>query len=351
MTHAGHARRGRPQSVATPHGVALDQLERWARARDRLVAGDDPDALHDFRVALRRLRSTLRAFRTEFAAEVPRRTRRRLRRLARASGLSRDLQVHQTWVREQREFVPADARPGAEWLLARLEARQAAADARFARRLPKLCARIERRLRRALEAQGPSPPNRSARNSPSAIVMVRKMVREGTAECRRELRAIHTLADRDHAHAARIAAKRLRYLLEPFTAELPGAEAAAAELTALQALLGELQDAHTLAGELRAAFGELALAEARRQCDTRLPWPETGKAPGASPGIEVRAGLISLSSRLSTQCDECFARLDGQWLDHRAVQLVSRLSAIGAARPPRLRSRRRPSESRARAPS
>jgi CHAD domain-containing protein len=349
MTRPGQPRRARSRAAPKPRDVALDQLERWAKVRDRLVEGADPDALHDFRVALRRLRSTLRAFRTEFAAAVPSRTRRRLRRLARASGRSRDLQVQQAWVREQRASLPVDAGPGIAWVLARLEERQRAADARFARRLPKECARIERRLRRALEVPGPSPPGGPVQNSRTDLVMVRRMIREGTAEFRRELRAIHTLADRNHAHAARIAAKRLRYLLEPFAAELPGAEATIAELTAFQDLLGELQDAHTLAGELRAAFAELAQAKARRDCDTLLPWPEAGKPPGALPGFEVRAGLVALSHRLSTQCDECFARLDGEWLGHRAGELVSRLSAIGAARSSR--PRRRPSESRVHAPS
>ncbi|HEV8612045.1 MAG TPA: CHAD domain-containing protein, partial [Gemmatimonadales bacterium] len=39
------------------------QARTWVRARRRLRQEGDSDALHDFRVALRRLRSTLRAFR------------------------------------------------------------------------------------------------------------------------------------------------------------------------------------------------------------------------------------------------------------------------------------------------
>lgn len=337
MTQPGQTRGARFRATATPHGVALDQLERWARAHARLVQGADPDALHDFRVALRRLRSTLRAFRTEFAGEIPRRTRRRLRRLADASGQSRDLEVQRAWIRAQQESLPPEARSGVEWLLNRLDRRQRAADVRFTRRLGKVYGRLERRLRRALQAPDIAPRSASSRRRATAIVLVRRMIREGTAEFRRELRAVHTLADREHAHAARIAAKRLRYLLEPFTAALPGAEPAVAELTVLQDLLGELQDRHTLAGELRAAFGEAALEEARRRCDELLPWPDPGRARTGRPPSDAHAGLVTLCLRLSAQCDDCFTRLEQEWLGNRADRLVVALSAIGAARPPRRR--------------
>ena len=336
MPQSRQTRGPRSPRAATPRDVALDQLERWAKVHARLVGGGDPEALHDFRVVLRRLRGTLRAFRPEFAADISRRTRRRLRRLARASGLSRDLEVQRAWVRAEQDALPAEARHGAEWLLDRLDRRQREADARFTQRLGKVYPRLERRLRRALDVPDISPRNASPRRA-SPLVTVRRMIREGTAEFRSELGAVHTLADREHAHAARIAAKRLRYLLEPFTKELPGAAAAVAELTALQDLLGELQDAHTLAGELRAAFGEVALEEARRRCDELLPWPEAGPARAGRPRADVNAGLVALSNRLSAQSDECFTRLEREWLGNRADRLVAALSAIGAARPPRHR--------------
>jgi CHAD domain-containing protein len=42
--------------------IALAQVEELRDARDRLAIPGDPEALHDFRVALRRLRTTLRVF-------------------------------------------------------------------------------------------------------------------------------------------------------------------------------------------------------------------------------------------------------------------------------------------------
>ena len=43
--------------------VALALLSDAAAQRERLAQPDDPEALHDFRVALRRLRSWIRSFR------------------------------------------------------------------------------------------------------------------------------------------------------------------------------------------------------------------------------------------------------------------------------------------------
>ena len=57
--------------------LALVQLERAAEARTQLVEGDRNEALHDFRVALRRLRSLLRSHRSRFSVEFPKKALRR----------------------------------------------------------------------------------------------------------------------------------------------------------------------------------------------------------------------------------------------------------------------------------
>ena len=82
--------------------VALGHLADAVAARARLAAAADAEALHDFRVALRRLRSWERAFRPYFEDELPKKLRRKLRDLARDTGASRDLEVHLAWLAEQR---------------------------------------------------------------------------------------------------------------------------------------------------------------------------------------------------------------------------------------------------------
>src|SRR5882724_12182610 len=117
--------------------LARKALDRWSEAHKQLGQADAPGALHAFRVALRRLRSTLRAFRPQLEPLVPRRTRRRLRRLARATGRSRNLQVQREWVLAQLDALSPEARTGAQWLTARLTSSHQEADEQLASRVAK----------------------------------------------------------------------------------------------------------------------------------------------------------------------------------------------------------------------
>ncbi|MBX6421399.1 MAG: CHAD domain-containing protein, partial [Nevskia sp.] len=86
-------------------------LGRWlARAQAavaRLGADRDGEALHDFRVALRRLRTAARAY-GELAAElVPDKPRRKLKRLAADTNATRDAEVFAAWLQAQRKTLPA----------------------------------------------------------------------------------------------------------------------------------------------------------------------------------------------------------------------------------------------------
>src|SRR5262249_21392268 len=90
---------------------------------------DEPDAVHDFRVALRRLRTTLRAFRGYLDGCASKLIRRDLKRLARASGDSRDLQVQRSWVAGRRADLPEAGQAGAKWFQNRIDRCQADADA------------------------------------------------------------------------------------------------------------------------------------------------------------------------------------------------------------------------------
>jgi CHAD domain-containing protein len=92
--------------------LALRLLDDAASARLRLGRPDDPEALHDFRVAIRRLRSSIRAWRDVLDNAVSPRVLRRLRRLARATSESRDLEVHLAWVAAQAPNQREYQRPG-----------------------------------------------------------------------------------------------------------------------------------------------------------------------------------------------------------------------------------------------
>ena len=86
--------------------VALALVADAAAQSERLGRPDDADALHDFRVAVRRLRSWVRAQSQVLEDSIPSRGKRWLRRLARATSASRDGQVFAGWLAEVRPTLP-----------------------------------------------------------------------------------------------------------------------------------------------------------------------------------------------------------------------------------------------------
>ena len=309
--------------------LAIRHLVEWNRARERLDNSSDVEALHDFRVTLRRLRSLSRALRSPSDPLLPRRLRRRLRGMAEATGESRDLEVQEGWVRAQISSLPARQRAGIRRMLSVLDTRRRVANERLRRRLAKRFGPLEERLRATLvEGKGPDVAQPPA-ELPSAGTLVGEAVLRWTGSLESQLGTVHTVADDRAAHTARIAVKRLRYLLEPFQAERSAIAPALTGLKQLQDLLGDLHDSHRIAGELRQAFLGAAVAHAEWRWDDVLPW--TGPVTEAKPstGPDPRAGLVALARGLGTRGAELFSRLKSDWLEGgAAARLCAQLRAI-----------------------
>jgi len=222
---------------------------------------DDPEAVHDFRVALRRLRSWMRAFRPHLADTVRKKTERRLQRLARIAGRARDLEVQSQWLRALPPRSPALTLAAAHWLeqangvaydaARRKLAREVAAD------FPSLADKLDRQLAHYLLDVDVDAP---ARERPLGAVMA-PLLREHRDAVLEKLAAVQTREQLTEAHAARIAVKRLRYLLEALDDVSRPGRAVVKRLAALQHEFGELHDAQVLADRVAA---EIAAGERRR---------------------------------------------------------------------------------------
>jgi len=303
--------------------LALAFLERARRARQALAAGDDPEALHDFRVALRRLRSLLRAFPEEARQAVTRRQLRAVRDLARATNAARDAEVA---LDEIARLLPAPEprqRRGMEALRARLRASLAEVDERAAAELLPAFDRLGRRLagrlgryRVELRLDGTgaeAPPFRS--------ILVERLSchRSDLADA---LAAARTGGD-EEAHRARIAAKRLRYLVEPACQGLASSGAVVASLKRLQDLLGELNDLRQLSALIASAAADLEAHqfELLAAGESRLRRPPE------------RSGLRALAHRLAPRRDELSRQLRRRWLTPKAanrLELERALDALAA---------------------
>jgi CHAD domain-containing protein/CYTH domain-containing protein len=299
--------------------VALDLLGRVREERERLDHPRDDKALHDFRVAMRRLRSWLRAFRHEFDDTLAPKHERRLKRVARATGASRDLEVHLEWVRERRKTLRKAQRPGAEWLLERLNARKAKCDLELRRAVDSYVDRVTRRIEKAMTSYVASVVDRE----PRLARTIADLVRAHAMTLGNALGRVSTMGDRAEAHAARIAAKRLRYLLEPLAGTLADVEPLIEDLVEMQDNLGELRDAQLFGSEI-AGFVAETLAS------------RSAKSPGgAGKDRDMRddavPGLLAMSRRLRRTEETAFATIEESWLGGGADPLLARTASIVAA--------------------
>jgi CHAD domain-containing protein/CYTH domain-containing protein len=306
--------------------LALRRLDEAAAARVRMDNPADAEALHDFRVAIRRLRTSLRAWHEVLADGVSPKVLRRLRRLARATGESRDLEVHLAWVAAQAPQLREYQRPGVQWLEERLRRRQERAGRRLTRAFERHYQPADARLRRRLAVYQATVDPRPL----SAAGALAPLVLRLAGELEARLALVQSITDEARAHDVRIAAKRLRYLLDPFAAELQEAPAIVAQLKALQDVLGELHDAHVFAGELGESLEGAAVEQAKRVSRELLQWTGEGTGPEVTPVEDPRPGLVALAHRLRDIAEAAYGRFQAEWLGGRSVEFFARVRDVAA---------------------
>jgi CHAD domain-containing protein len=222
---------------------------------------ENPEALHDYRVALRRSRTLLGQLKGVFPERDARCWLDRLGRLGELTGPLRDCQVMLADLPLYHSMLPESLRPALAPLQSYLERETASAHRILAERMRrKDYRRTIENWRRFLERPAPKRPA-----APNALVpageicgrriwkLYRSMLREGAV--------LGPDSPQDAFHALRKRGKKLRYLLE-FSASLRGdgkLRDLIAQLKKLQDVLGECQDTAVQRARL------LRLAETLRQ--------------------------------------------------------------------------------------
>jgi CHAD domain-containing protein len=248
--------------------VAADLAHRrrtLARAIARVREGHDAEAVHDLRVACRRLIAAMRLWRDL----VPTRPRplRALRRLRREAGEARDLEVHVALLRHVLEAFPAGDRVRWTGLVESLE-RQTA------RRLARIAVEVSRpRTRRLmadlvrLTAETPPPvagipgdgngatslPIIATATIDATLARANRRAAKAAMRGRRALAIALARPENESLHSARIAVKKWRYALEGLNAVGAAGSAGIARLREFQQVLGDIQDRVTLSRRLRRA--------------------------------------------------------------------------------------------------
>ena len=255
--------------------IVKELVSEAREAAPRCVDPEDAEGLHDFRVSIRRLRSTLSAWKGLLRGVVTKRDRRTLAGFQKRTGASRDAEVALVWLESQRSELCPEHLPSLEWLVGCLGN---PAGAIRASREP-LRAPVTGRT----DGTRASRPHPGGSAAPTGTHLEFETQVAGWADgfvprvadrvpgsgagrpyaealAERVDRIAHRLdarvgglgGDRERGpHRVRIACKRLRYLVEPVGAESEVAVSLVDRCKRLQDVLGTLNDANILDDLLR----------------------------------------------------------------------------------------------------
>jgi CHAD domain-containing protein len=267
------------------HDLATGTL-RLFRHEAGVRTGEDPEAVHQARVATRRLRSTLRTFSSLLDPEWTDRLRDELKWLADLLGQVRDTDVLLERFSEHLAALPADDAKVGPRLLARLVDQRDSARRRL---LGGMATERYAVLLDDLVAAAAAPALLPGGDRPATGVMP-PLVARPWKKLRKAVRKAGGDPADDQLHQIRIRAKRARYAAEAVEPVIgKPAEDFADAVADLQSVLGDHQDAVVGEAWLREAAGAarrdvalvagmLIAAERASAADTRDHWRQVWKA-------------------------------------------------------------------------
>jgi CHAD domain-containing protein len=237
--------------------LALRHLNRFVSLEAKVLKGDDPGAIHDMRVASRRLQQVLDLI---FPKPLPREARRLRRKIRRCRRVLGDLRNCDVLLQQVQGRLARKRCPGREaWRAVEqhLQERRSKSFSRAIRKLSKVnLAVFYMRAKEILERLRPAPepgpglhpvvhPDRPALEPfPARLAQALAGV---WREFEEQVAASHREKTAPSIHAARIGAKRLRYLLEVASHfGLAGSSNALTWLRKIQQHLGDWHDMEVL---------------------------------------------------------------------------------------------------------
>ena len=282
--------------------LALKALSAAVVAERRLGNRFDREALHDFRVAIRRLRSVLRAYRPQLEGAVRPKDRQKLRKIQRATGAGREAEVALEWLTKQQPTLQPEHLAGLNWLSTKLLGRRRRCSDDLDTEIRASFRRTAKKLEQRLAIM------RSEQNLLSEhphVSFARCVVNLTEAYATDLLVTLGQIASTDDAkklHDSRISGKRLRYLLEPVRPYVNEAQQVVKQSKRLLDLLGDLNDIHVLMRDIDRAGREASMSE----------WP----------------GFLELHARLDKERRLLVAKLRDRWLNGELDELVGRARGL-----------------------
>jgi CHAD domain-containing protein len=272
------ARRISAKALEKPaHKVIRHQAERLVtkahRAVHRLGDPQDAEALHDSRVALRRLRGWFQAFREELP--LKRKWRRALKQLAHSTNDARDAEVCLVWLSRLKPQGQADEAQ----FRAELEAQREESYRTVRKELPPRWHGLARKLSHTVAELGSLGSPFRQRFAASLQGYARDFERARVRARRRPIAA--------NIHALRIAGKKLRYLVDVVLKREAAAKGLMGEVETLHDAAGTIQDLQRLQALVEQDFLKQADRRYRRLLKAPGPHGHADLAPEPGPLLRI----------------------------------------------------------------
>jgi CHAD domain-containing protein len=237
-------------------------------------ADPDHENVHQLRVATRRADAAVRIFEPCLPDKTGRKARKRLRRIRRAAGTARDLDVFALDLLEHSGKLAARDRPGVDFLFGHTVGQRALAQQQL-HQVGKQDGDDFEGFVRDLILSVRRPPGGT--DDATFVVLARPLLCNLLTDLRE--RASADLTEYTNLHQVRIAGKRLRYAMEVFAPcfDPPFRQTLYPLVEHMQEILGDANDRYN--GALR--------IEAMRSC-VRAVWPALWKrlAPGINAALQ-----------------------------------------------------------------
>lgn len=315
--------------------VAIALLDEASASATRLGHPEENnEALHDFRVAVRRLRTWLRTFRDQLGGLGSKRARRALGDLARGTNTGRDAEVQLEWLRSQSDLFSTRDRVGYTWLIDWLEARReesyASARGEIVRAFSDIAEKLRHELATLTITVHLAPDGREPSEEGTFREVALGAIKELHATLKAQLREIDG-PNAEEGHEARISAKRLRYVVEPLAAEFPHAAELVKHLKGVQDVLGEMHDMQLLGADIGKALEVAAAGRARRLHNVALKRDPDSQEMRAELRRDERPGLIFVARRVKDTADRRYRDLEQRYLKRGAGGIHGAVAGLIAA--------------------
>jgi CHAD domain-containing protein len=297
-----------PLSTVVPQlGTTL--LNAAKTHADKLNTSNDSEALHDFRVSLRHLRSFLKSY--EVYLKGAKKHLERLSDIMNTTNAGRDHEVHTAWLNARVEKASDLEKNGIHYLLENLSNKEHVEFANVKKQFDKAAEKLNETFSREVkDLDNADLDNADSDNKDSFAVITANVLHKYANDLQKRLQKIEQAEDDAVLHEARIAGKKLRYTLELL--DMKEAIALVKDLKTFQDTAGDLHDLQVLEPKIQTLlYAETVLwSQAFRDGSKTLSHSELSQLPE----LQRSYGLAAVQRRLEAEKGSLHNDLQKNWL-------------------------------------